>query len=346
MNGEHGPGRKIKHWIYRTNTTYRIFGLALILAAGGEAADYGAAQAKLDAYRAGRDAMLAAAAANDMAKAEQLRTHYEADLRAARELFEQAGIKKESEPAPLLAYAETLEAVGDYDLAAEALDRAVRTAPYDAALWGRLGKNLFLAGPGKRREAFSALRQALDLDAASPDAAQTWIVMGDLHRKEEMYDLAREDYEKALAISPEDVRARILLAAMKIRGGAVLEGSKDLDALGKAAQPYDAETRVLLREVLADFEEARRWFPDAAEHHAAYARLMYRAGRPADALLAGTRATQLAPKDFEMWNFMAAIYTQIGNAAQARTAYERSLEAKPDQPHIREALAAIPSDGE
>ena len=261
-----------------------------------------------------------------------------------RNAYEAAGANASDDPEILHRYAAALRALGHHDLAAGVLTRAVRLAPGEAVLWMHLGADLAESGPGVREEAFQALHKSLQLDAQSSAAAQTHYLLGDLFHREGLFDFAREHQESALRLDPEHVPARIALAALRIRGGEVLEGSRELDALGRRAQPYDAETRVLLREALAGFDAARRVFPDTPEHHAAYARALYRAARFPDAILAARRATTLNPDDFDTWNFIAAVQGQLGNLAQARDAYGKSLEANPEQPQVRAILEEMKED--
>jgi Flp pilus assembly protein TadD len=261
-----------------------------------------------------------------------------------RNAYEAAGANASEDPVVLHRYAAALRSLGDHDLAAGVLTRAVRLAPEEAALWMHLGADLAESGPGVREEAFQALHKSLELEAKSPTAAQAHFLLGDLYYREGLFDFAREHQESALRLEPDHVRARIALAALRISAGEVLEGSRDLDALGRRAQPYDAETRVLLREALTDFDAARRVFPDTPEHHAAYARALYRAARFPDAILAARRAATLNPEDFDTWNFIAAVQGQLGNLPQARDAYTKSLEANPDQPQVRAILEEMKED--
>lgn len=305
------------------------------------AGDFTAARAKAEQYRAQQKALDDALAQNNVDQVKQHESQAQALLGEAKTLYEEAGMAQSMDTAPIQEYAELLAASSDYDLAAEALQRAVKIDPKNAALWTQLGENLAKVGPSRRKEAFESLHHALELDKSSPAAAKAYFLLGDLYWREGLYEFAQENHQAAFKLNPQDVRTRIAIAALKVRNGQILEASKDLDDLGKAAQPYDAETRMLLRQALADFEAARRWFPDTAENHAASARLLYRAARITDALLAAQRATRLNPKDYATWNFLAAMQIQIGNAPQAKRAYERSLEANPDQPDVRDTITQL-----
>lgn len=318
-----------------------LLGTFLALAAAAHAGDYTAARVKAEAYRAEQSALLDARAQNNMDAIKQHAKNRDELLRDAITLYEQAGAGKDNDPVLIQEYAELLANRGDYDLAADALKRAAARDAANAALWAKVGENLGKVGPQRRQEAFESLRKSLELDKTSPAAAKAFYALGDLCWREGLYEQARENLDAALKLAPEDVPTRIALAAAKARAGQVLEAENDLDAVGKAAQPYDAETRAQLRQALADFDAARRFFADTAENNAAYARLLYRAARIPEAILAAQRATRQDPKDFALLNFIAAMQIQLGNLPQAKKAYERSLEANPDQAEVQQAITQI-----
>ena len=81
--------------------------------------------------------------------------------------------------------------------------------------------------------------------------------------------------------------------------------------------------------------------PDEAGAHAAYSRLLYRAGRLPDAALAARRASDLNPGDVESLNFLASILMQMNQTEQAAQVLEKSLAARPDQPGVAETLKRL-----
>lgn len=317
---------------------------AVMAAAQADEAALAAAHVKIRDYHAASGAREAALAQNRGDEAREQETKARAALREAQILLEQAGAANAKDPVVLREYAEVLQLKGDYDLAAETLERAVKFAPADAALWFALGADRMKIGPKWRLDALTALRKSLDLEDAGVNAAKTWSLLGDLYWAEGLFDTAREHYDQALKLAPDDVWTKIALAAANIRDARMLEGSKTLDDLGKAAQPFDVQTRERLREALQGFDAARRWFPDTAENHAAYARVLYRAARFPEAVLAARRAARMNPADFATWNFIAAMQLQLGNLEKAQEAYQKSLEANTEQPQVREALDRIQAE--
>ncbi len=315
--------------------------LALLVAAAGYAQDFSAAKGKADAYYKAKKAVEDAVAQNQPDQAAMMQKEAQALLRETLALYKGAGIEASKDTGALMDYAGLQEAAGDYDLAAETLAVIIEQDPKNAVALTRQGEDYAKCGPAKRKEAFTALQEALAVDSASLQAARTHFLLGDLYWQEGLFEFAGEHIEAALKLNPEDVSARIAQAALLARNGQILEASEAIDTLGKAAQPYDADTRERLRKALADFNEARRYFPDTTENHAAYARLLYRAARVTDAVLAAQRATRLNPQDTGMWNFLASMQMQLGNLAQAKAAFEKSLEAQPEQPEVRDTLTKI-----
>ncbi len=224
----------------------------------------------------------------------------------------------------------------DYqDLWADLLEKKLNEPGNQEALdvknWLALGEAHFKTGMHGTLKAAEAFQHALTLNPGHADALAR---LGQLHHREGQYDLAESKYRKALESDPENALALIGTAVLQIRKGDILNTSRTLDQLGVKAQPYDVETRLMLRQALTAFEHHGGWFDDTAENHNAYARLLYRSGRLTDAILAARRAVTLEPARSDIWNFIASMQLQIGNLEQAKQAYDQSLETNPDQPAI------------
>ncbi len=306
---------------------------------GAQAANpYASARDSFDQYRAEQAAAQRAMNQGAAATAHEHQITADSRLRQATRLYEQAGAAKSEDPAVLLEYTHVITAAGNHDLAAEILANATQIAPGNPALWTALGRSYSKAGPAFHEKAFAALNKAVKASPTPKEAAEARLLLGDIYRHQGLFDFAEAEYRASLEANPDDVKTTIYLAVLKVRRGEILEGSKDLDSLGKAAQPHDIDTRLRLRAAIAAYEARRGWFPDTAENHAAYARLLYHAARWPDAVLAARRATRINPQDARTWSFIGAIQMQLGNVEQARKAYQRSLEANPDQPSVRQVL--------
>ncbi len=237
-------------------------------------------------------------------------------------------------PDARVTYAEALSSVGYHDLAAREYEVLAVDYSDQPTYWLAAADAWMRTGPFGRERAVAALNHMLSLDE---DHVEAQALLARLLHREGLYALAESAYEKTLHLQPEHVGASLGLSVLRVRAGDIVESSARIDGLGVKAQPFDVETRLMLRKALFDFEHRNGWFDDTAPNHAAYARLLYRAGRITDAMLAARRAVSLDSAQFETWNFLAAMQLQLGNAERAVEAYAKSLEVNPDQPHIDDA---------
>lgn len=256
-------------------------------------------------------------------------------LTAAFDEMERARVLDGSNEANLSAYAQVTEALGHTDLAAVALRKLVKKTPDDADRWRRLGAALAELGPKRGADAFEALEKARDLN---PDDPRTHYLIGSLYHQQGLYDAAREAYTRAGDLDISKVGSAVL----KVYANNLVGAETDLRAMGAAAQPFDVQTRLWLRDALFDWEHSGHFVPDTPEAHSAMARLLYRAARLPEAILAARHVTVLTPEDADTWNLLGAMFMQLGDPTQARQAYEASLQANPDQPALRDALQNAP----
>jgi tetratricopeptide (TPR) repeat protein len=262
-------------------------------------------------------------------------------LNEARKLYELAQVSKSRNVKLLQEYARILRIMGDFDLAAENLAVAIRYEPASALLWQTYASDLTRCGPSHRKQAFSALRSALQLEQSAEGRSETLYLLGALYHQEGLMDLARESYVLSLESKDSHILAHIGMAALEVRDGQVLEGSARLDQLGRAVQPHDAFIRELLRQALRDFDTARRHFPDTAAHHLAYGKTLYRAARVQEALVAVGCATRRDPDNAVAWKFLGDMNLQLGSTTNALSAYQSSLIADPGQPHVQQLVSQL-----
>jgi len=313
----------------------------VLLANATESAEGGDARPFLERYGAAMTEASQAWQQGDAAAARRHRNDAEKELAEAIRILEAAGAATSRDVEVLRAYAGLRNLAGDYDLAAASLERATAMAPENAALWVMLGENLARVGPAKRRAAFDALHRALELAAEGPEAAVAHRELGMIFFEEGLPEFAREHYARARQREPDDIRLGLALAALDARDGRVAEAWTAIKALGPAVVEHDVELRTVLRIALADFDALRRTFADTAENHAAFARLLYQAARIPEAVTAAHRATRLDPQDADSWKFLGDVQGQLGNVGQARAAYEKSLEADPEQPLVRQRMERL-----
>lgn len=250
----------------------------------------------------------------------------------------QNGASESENPDLQKQYLDAVLALGYYDLAAAVYEKQLKNTPDDPALLCALGEAWMKVGPYGEEKAFEALQKSASI---APDNTDTLILLANLYHREGLYEQAAQYYEKITAIDPDHVQARLGKAVLAVRSGNITEASEIMNQIGVAAQPYDIQTRIMLRKALLAFERTGGWFEDTAANHAAYAKLLYRAGRIADAVLAAKRSVTLNADDYETWNFIAAMQLQVGNLEHAEQAYGHSLTAKPDQPEIEKQRRQI-----
>jgi tetratricopeptide (TPR) repeat protein len=284
----------------------------------------------------------AAAAAPPMAPIARREPPDRNDLLDAYGLFQSAGADETKDVKVRAEYTELLNLLGYYDLAATQLERsATEGAAPDAALWRGAGRAWVESGPAGDERALADLRKSLEIDPASEGAAEAWFLTGRVQHRAGQYEAAGQSYAEALKRKADHVRALIGKASLDTRAGRIVEASAALDALGKAAQPYDVDTRVQLRKALADFQAGGAKVPDEAAPQAAFSKLLYRAARLPDAVAAGRRAVELKPDDVDMLNFLGAMLLQTGKPDEAKIVYEKSLALRPDQPNVSGALKQL-----
>ena len=228
-------------------------------------------------------------------------------------------------------YLKTVLALGYYDLAAAHYEKMLAATPDDPDTAIALAEAWIKTGPYGVDKAFDVLKKAVSNDGEGVEAR---MVLANLYHREGLYARAATLYDEILSLDSQHVRARLGKAVLQVRAGAITDASSIFNAIGADALAYDVETRLMLRKALDTFEHRGGWISDTAENHAAYAKLLYRAGRITDAVLAARRAVTITPGDFETWNFIAAMQLQVGNLQQAEQAYAKSLEANGDQPEI------------
>lgn len=262
-------------------------------------------------------------------------------LRDAARLYREGGVLGSGDPALIAEYANVLELSRDYDLAAEAWAQLIDIQPESAEWRLKHGTALMEVGPLHRRRAKESLEQALEMAPDSAVGADAAAGLGDLYWDAAHYDLAAEYSGRAYAHEPGNIVSATNLAAAQIRRGQVAEAEQVLASLRSFRGDEFARSQAKISQALSDFDQSRGWFEDTAANHLAYARLLARVGRQADAVLALRRAAMLAPDNVAVFNFLGSVLRQMNDAQGARDAFEQSLKVNPDQPAVRESLAAL-----
>lgn len=136
-------------------------------------------------------------------------------------------------------------------------------------------------------------------------AAETRILMGDVHLALKEYDRAEEEYKKALDGAPENLAALLKLAgvysAQERKEDALAQVEKVLDLEPRAFQAIEAKTLLLVG--MERFQEAEDF---------------------CNAQLTGT------PDDALVYDLLGRVVLAKGDYDQAEAFFEKSLELKPD----------------
>lgn len=235
--------------------------------------------------------------------------------------------------------AEVLIRAGQLREAIDDARRAVALAPAWGEAWGGLGWMLMRID--EVDEASAALERGV---ALAPEVVRLrhWLAECHLRRRDPR---AVVEAERALALLPEDIPARLVLAAASLRlEGDAARARRELEAVLRAS-PRQPEALALLAEALqveGDLPRARARAEEAlAVDPANVTALLMRAqGRVREHDLAGARADvgrvlELAPGRAEAWLVLAAIERLEGAPGAALAASARAAAAAPRHGKVR-----------
>jgi Flp pilus assembly protein TadD len=177
-----------------------------------------------------------------------------------------------------LAYAESLEKLGQPDAKLQVLRTLVVKNPDNGAAQSKLGKQFLISG--QTADAVQALEKATKLPGATP---QTFSALGSAYDQEGRFELARQNYNTALQMAPDDVGIMNNLAMSYSLAGKLPEAETLLrDALarpGSKEVPRVRQNLALVVGLRGNFDEARKIAsedlpPDQVEANLAYLQQM------------------------------------------------------------------------
>lgn len=289
-----------------------------------------AREASAAAFAQGKEEEGASLAAKSAELLEQARTEYEA-----------LGAAESSDIGVLFGYADTLNELGDFDLAEKALLRAVAADPESAEAWFKLGQTEGKLGPRGESRGIRALRRAVAIEPKSGITVQANASLGALYQQSGLFELARDAYQRALDQDPAHAGSKLAVASLDAREGKMVKAKEAYDSIANASSDYGPFIAQTLSVALDEFEQSRRWLDDTAEAHFAYAELLVRAGRLPDAFWPLSRALKLDDQNYVGWNLMGSILRSLGQTKGARDAFARSLALNADQPRTAQALGEL-----
>src|SRR6266446_1006177 len=165
---------------------------------------------------------------------------------------------------------------------------------------------------------------------AAPDSYWVHDANAQVHESLERYDLAQQEYRKAIELNPNAPGAHYGL------GRTILGGSKDPQSIDEAAREFERELAVSPENASAEFElgeiarqrgqfdiarehfsKAVRYTPDFFEAQVGLARLLIKQGSPREAIPHLEQAVRLEPRDTLPHYLLATAHKTLGNAAAA-----------------------------
>lgn len=179
--------------------------------------------------------------------------------------------------------------------------------------------------------------------------------LGLVHLEAKRYQEAEEAFRQAIQINPRYASPHYNLRRLYWETArfdeadtalwrAVELGLRDAPgALARAASDYEAQN--LPERALAILARAAALFPRESRLVTHQLALLVRLGRCQEGLVVGRKAAAAFPSAAPIQAFYGLAAACAGEGNEARAALARSLALDPDQPMIREALAALPEDG-
>lgn len=230
----------------------------------------------------------------------------------------------------MLAAAHSLR--GDLPAAILILTRLARSFPDQAGIHLDLGSALHQVG--RDPEAVAALRRAIALDPALP---QAWRILGDALMASGEHAAAQRAYLDHVGHSVRD--ATLLAAADAMVANRIPQAETLLRARLREA-PTDVAAIRMLAEVAARLERNEdathllerclELAPDFLEARWNYALVLHRSNRPQDALPEIARVLQRDPAHAACVNLKAAVLCRVGDYEEALALYQKLVRDHPD----------------
>ena len=288
-------------------------------------------------FREQREAFFEAQAEGDFEAMDRIAREQRDMLNEARRDLQAQNAAQSRDPAVLKDLATVLGMDGDYDLAAETLERVTEYAPADAESWLMLGEMRMHLGDAAAPDAAEALRQCLALEPGGQTAAHAYGLMTALYLEMGLLPLARETLEEGQQLEEGHPALEFGALALDIAEG------RPMEAYERLAEQDVVPGRALelIERAIELFEASARAVPNTAEAHTAYARILFRVGQPHQCAAPLERAVTLDPEDTGAWNFLGSVYLTMGRFDGAQHAFAQSLAVDEDQPEAREIVEAL-----
>jgi tetratricopeptide (TPR) repeat protein len=170
-----------------------------------------------------------------------------------------------------------------------------------------------------------------------PDSPRIHALLGDVYQRRKMFDEAREEYSKVLAVSPDSLAGLAGLAAADLADGR-LEEAKTTARKALARSPEDSEVSLLMGEILVEqheYADAEPYLkhglhtrPDLLPRvHALLGRVLARTGREKEAI-EELQQGLASDEDGSVYYQLARLYQKIGDPKAADAAFEKSKQIR------------------
>ena len=234
------------------------------------------------------------------------------------------------------------------DRDAEALDWYDSVPGGGARLQARLRAASVLHELGRREEAFAAL-QRLQVDGSIDEDARraAYLLEGELRAKDEDFESENDAYARGLADWPDEPSLLYARALMWERRDDIARAEADLRRI-LVAEPENVAALNALGYTLADrterygealelIDRARVAEPGNAAIIDSYGWVLYRLGRPDEALVELRRAFTLQ-KDAEIAAHIGEVLWMLGRRDEARRYFDEARRMDPDNRSLQRAL--------
>ncbi len=216
---------------------------------------------------------------------------------------------------------------GHFQTAALAGDRLRQKYPNDPAGW-------YWALRANQRLGVAALARAGEVEPASP---RVHALLGDAYQRRSMFDEAREEYLKLLAVSPDSLAGLAGLANANYADGKLAEARSSAQK-ALARSPADGEVNLLMAEILVaqhEYADAEPYLqhslhvrPDRLPQvHALLGRVFARTGRPKEAIRELTEGLA-SDEDGSVYYQLARLYREAGDLKAAAAAFDKSKQIR------------------
>jgi tetratricopeptide (TPR) repeat protein len=230
---------------------------------------------------------------------------------------------------------------GHFQTAARVSDRLRQKYPNRPEGW-------YWAVRANQKLGVAALARAGEVE---PDSPRIHALLGDAYQRRRMFDEAREEYSKVLAVSPDSVAGLAGMAKADYADGK-LEEARSIAQKALARSPADGEINLLMAEILVaqnEYADAEPYLkaslhvrPDLLPRvHALLGRVFAGTGRPKEAIQELTLGLA-SDEDGSVYYQLARLYKEAGDSKAAAAALEKSKQIRDSRDELaQKALAPV-----